>query len=307
MSRTRAALNVNIGGVELRNPVLLASGTCGYGTELRGQLRFQSIGGLVSKSITLLPKKGNPMPRVAECPSGMLNAIGLENVGVRTFCETKLPEMRKLPCAILANVAGSTPEEYIKVAEQLDGRPGLAGLELNLSCPNVRSGGMEFGREPGLLGNLVAVIRRRTRLPLWVKLTPNVTDIVPLARAAEDAGADALTVMNTLLGMRMDIQKRCPMLANLTGGLSGPAIKPVALRMVYQVAGAVSIPIIGVGGIETAEDIVEFLLAGASAVQIGTATFRNPGAAEQAARGLAAYLRQSGVTGVKELIGAGRK
>ncbi len=307
MSRTRAALNVNIGGVELRNPVLLASGTCGYGTELRGQLRFQSIGGLVSKSITLLPKKGNPMPRVAECPSGMLNAIGLENVGVRTFCETKLPEMRKLPCAILANVAGSTPEEYIKVAEQLDGRPGLAGLELNLSCPNVQSGGMEFGREPGLLGNLVAVIRRRTRLPLWVKLTPNVTDIVPLARAAEDAGADALTVMNTLLGMRMDIQKRCPILANLTGGLSGPAIKPVALRMVYQVAGAVSIPIIGVGGIETAEDIVEFLLAGASAVQIGTATFRNPGAAEQAARGLAAYLRQSGVTGVKELIGAGRK
>ncbi len=307
MSRTRAALNVNIGGVELRNPVLLASGTCGYGTELRGQLRFQSIGGLVSKSITLLPKKGNPMPRVAECSSGMLNAIGLENVGVRTFCETKLPEMRKLPCAILANVAGSTQEEYIKVAEQLDGRPGLAGLELNLSCPNVRSGGMEFGREPGLLGNLVAAIRRRTRLPLWVKLTPNVTDIVPLARAAEDAGADALTVMNTLLGMRMDIQKRCPMLANLTGGLSGPAIKPVALRMVYQVAGAVSIPIIGVGGIETAEDIVEFLLAGASAVQIGTATFRNPGAAEQAARGLAAYLRQSSVTGVKELIGAGRK
>jgi dihydroorotate dehydrogenase (NAD+) catalytic subunit len=307
MNRTRPALNVNLGGVKLRNPVLLASGTCGYGTELLGQVRFQSIGGLVSKSITLQPKPGNPMPRVAECSSGMLNAIGLENVGVRTFCGEKLPEMRKLPCAILANVAGSTPEEYIEVVEYLDGRRGLAGLELNLSCPNVRRGGMEFGREPGLLGSLVAAIRRRTRLPLWVKLTPNVTDIIALARAAEDAGADALTVMNTLLGMRMDIQQRCPILANLTGGLSGPAIKPVALRMVYQVAGAVSIPVIGVGGIETAEDAIEFILAGASAVQIGTATFRNPGSAEQAVQGLAAYLRQSGMTGVNELIGAGRK
>ncbi|MCK5217958.1 dihydroorotate dehydrogenase [bacterium] len=307
MSRSRPDLNVNIGGVKLRNPVLLASGTCGYGTELLEQVRFQSIGGLVSKSITLLPRKGNPMPRVAECTSGMLNAIGLENVGVRTFCDAKLPEMRKLPCALVANVAGSTPEEYIEVVEELDDRPELAGLELNLSCPNVQSGGMEFGREPGLLGNLVAAIRSRTRLPLWVKLTPNVTDIGTLARAAEDAGADALTVMNTLLGMRMDIRQRRPMLANLTGGLSGPAIKPVALRMVYQVAGAVSIPVIGVGGIETTEDVVEFLLAGAGAVQIGTATFRNPGAAEQAAQGLAAYLRQSGMTGINELIGAGRK
>jgi dihydroorotate dehydrogenase (NAD+) catalytic subunit len=306
MPKIKPDLRVTIGSVALRNPVLLASGTCGYGEELAGQVNFGALGGLVAKSITLKPRPGNPMPRVVECASGMLNAIGLANVGLESFCRDKLPLLRKLPCAVIANIAGSTLEEYREAAEKLDGKNGLAALELNVSCPNVSSGGIEFGREPKILGELVAAIRVKTKKPLWVKLSPNVTDIVPLAKAAEVGGADALTVANTLIGMRFDIEKRMPILANRTGGLSGPAIKPVALHLVYRVAGAVSIPVIGVGGIETAEDIIEFLLAGARAVQIGTATFGNPKAAENAVKGLRLYLRKHRMSSLEPLIGAGR-
>jgi dihydroorotate dehydrogenase (NAD+) catalytic subunit len=299
-------LGVNVGGVELRNPVLLASGTCGYGLELKGHLDFKKIGGLVAKSVTWQPRTGNPMPRVAECTGGMLNAIGLANVGVDVFCREKLPAMRKLGCTLIANVAGKSQEEYLQVAEALGQQPGLAALELNVSCPNVSAGGIEFGRDAKTLGELVAAVRKKIKLPLWVKLSPNVTDIIPLARAAEANGADALTVMNTLIGMRMDIRKRRPVLANLTGGLSGPAVKPVALHLVYRTSAAVKIPVIGAGGIETAEDALEFILAGARAVEIGTATFRNPHVAEEIAQGLADFLAKEKINSFRDIEGAGR-
>lgn len=307
--QTGARLNlaVDLGPVKLRNPVILASGTCGYGRELLGWTDFRGLGGLVAKSITLKPREGNPMPRVAECSGGMLNAIGLANVGVEAFCADKLPEMRKLPLAVVANVAGATQQEYVAVVDRLEAEAGLSGLELNVSCPNVHAGGMEFGREARVLHALVAAVRRRTRRPLWVKLSPNVTDIVLLARAAADAGADALTVSNTLVGMRMDIRQQRPMLAFGTGGLSGPAVKPVALALVYKTAGAVRIPIIGCGGIATAEDAIEFLLAGAAAVQIGTATFLDPAAANRVAEGLGGYLRSRGLHSLRDIIGAGRR
>jgi dihydroorotate dehydrogenase (NAD+) catalytic subunit len=246
------------------------------------------------------------MPRVAECAAGMLNAIGLANVGCEAFCRDKLPALRRLPCAVLVNVAGSTPEEYLQVVARLERETGIQGLEINVSCPNVRAGGLEFGRDPRVLARLVSGLRRRTRRPLWVKLSPNVTDIAPLARAAEEAGADALTVANTLLGMRFDLRRRRPVLANGFGGLSGPAVKPVALALVYRAAGAVTIPIVGCGGIETGDDAVEFFLAGATAVEVGTATFRDPVAAERIARGVAAYVRSQGWSSLRPLIGAGR-
>lgn len=306
MTKREPSLAVKIGTVELRTPVLLASGTCGYGTELEGLIDFKRLGGLVAKSVTLAPRAGNAMPRVAECAAGMLNAIGLANVGAEAFCRDKMPALRRLPCAVVANVAGSTQEDYLRTAERLDAEPGLAALELNVSCPNVRAGGLEFGRDPQVLGELVAAVRRVVRRPLWIKLTPNVTDIVPLARAAEDAGADALTVANTLVGLRMDIEHRRPVLANVTGGLSGPAIKPVALALVYKTAGAVSIPVIGCGGIETGGDAVEFLLAGATAVQVGTGTFRDPETAVRVAAGIRAYLRRQRLPSAASLTGAGR-
>lgn len=299
-------LSVNVGGVRLRNPVLLASGTCGYGTELTGLVRFSALGGLIAKSVTLSPREGNNMPRVAECAAGMLNAIGLANVGVEAFCQDKLPALRRLPCAVLANAAGSNQAEYLAVVRHLEQARGLAGVELNVSCPNVHAGGLEFGRDPRILGKLVSAVRKQTRLPLWVKLSPNVSDIRPLARAAADAGADALTVINTLIGLRMDLARRRPMLDHVTGGLSGPAIKPVALHCVYRASGAVAIPVVGCGGIETAEDALEFFLAGATAIQVGTAIFREPTVAESLVRDLVRYLRHQRLPGVKPLIGAGR-
>ncbi len=304
--RRQPSLAVTVGGLRLRNPVLLASGTCGYGEELRGWLDFKAVGGIIAKSITLRPRAGNPMPRVVECAAGMLNAIGLANVGVEAFCREKLPALRRMPCAVLANVAGSTQTEYLRVVERLQPERGLAGIELNVSCPNVQAGGMEFGRDPKTLERLVRAVRRETTWPLWVKLSPNVTDILPLAQAAEQGGADALTLINTLLGMRLDIFRRRPALAYGTGGLSGPAIKPVALAMVYKAAGAVKIPVVGCGGIETPEDAVEFLLAGASAVQIGTGTFRQPAAGSQVAEGLRRYAAAGRFGSLRALIGAGR-
>jgi dihydroorotate dehydrogenase (NAD+) catalytic subunit len=303
MKTNKPSLQINVGGVKLRNPVLLASGTCGYGTELLGQVRYQALGGLVAKSVTLHPREGNAMPRVVECASGMLNAIGLANVGVEAFCKDKLPAIKKLPCKVIANVAGSTQAEYIEVVSRLADQKLLAGIELNVSCPNVRAGGIEFGRDPKVLSQLVKVIRKKTQLPLWIKLSPNVTDIRTLAKAAEENGADALTIMNTLIGMRVDIHKRRPILANTIGGLSGPAIKPVAIHLVYKVSQAVSIPIVGVGGIETTEDALEFIMAGASAIQIGTGTFRDPKIAETIVSGITAYLKKQRIPSLKKIIG----
>ncbi|MEW6517358.1 MAG: dihydroorotate dehydrogenase [candidate division FCPU426 bacterium] len=300
------SLSCTVGRVRLAAPVLLASGTCGYGLELAGHVDFPALGGVVLKSLTQEPRAGNPMPRVAECSQGMLNAIGLANVGVEAFCREKWPKVKALPCAVLANVAGASQAEYVAVARRLDRLDGLAGLELNVSCPNVSHGGMEFGREPRVLERLVAAVRKATKRPLWVKLTPNVADIAPLARAAEAAGADAITVINTLRGLRMDLKQQRPVLGNVTGGLSGPAIMPVALFHVYRAAGAVKIPVVGCGGIETAEDALEFILAGASAVQVGTATFRRPRAAELIAAGLRRQLQARGLRSLKPLIGAGR-
>lgn len=306
VSASRPELKSVVGKVKLASPVLLASGTAGYGEELKPWVDFKRLGGLVAKSVTREPREGNPMPRVAECASGMLNAIGLANVGVEAFVREKWPVLKALPCAVLANVAGASLEEYAEVAQRLEACVGLAGLELNVSCPNVHAGGLEFGRDPEVLKQVVAAVRSRTSLPLWVKLSPNVSDIRVLAQAAEAAGADALVVMNTLIGLRMDIEQRRPVLANRTGGLSGPAVKPVALNLVYQTAGAVKLPVVGVGGIETAEDAIEFLLAGASAVQIGTATFRNPQAAEQIVAGIEAYMRRHHFKTLADLVGAGR-
>jgi len=304
--QTKTTTSINLGGMTLRSPVLLASGTCGYGEELKGYVDYKKIGGLVAKSITLKPKAGNPMPRIVECQSGMLNAIGLANVGVEAFCRDKVPAMKKLPCAIIANVAGSCEQEYIEVAEKINQQSGIGAIEVNVSCPNVHAGGIEFGRESNVLGRLVKAIRKVVTKPLLVKLSPNVTDIIPLAKAAEDAGADGLTVMNTLIGMRFDIEKQRPVLANLTGGLSGPAVKPVALHLVYKVAGAVKIPIIGCGGIETWQDAIEFLLAGATAVQIGTGTFREPKTAELIHQGIEDYLKGKSIKDINTLVGAGR-
>ena len=244
------------------------------------------------------------MPRVVECAAGMLNAIGLANVGVDTFCHDKLPALKKLSCAVIANVAGSTPTEYLEVVTRLADRKPLAGIELNVSCPNVQADGIEFGRDPVVFTRLVKAVRRKTHLPLWVKLSPNVTDMVTLARAAEESGADALTVMNTLIGMRIDVEKQRPILANTIGGLSGPAVKPVAIHLVYKVKQAVSIPIVGVGGIETAEDALEFILAGAGAIQIGTGTFRDPKIAETIVSGITAYLKQHRMASLNKIIGA---
>ncbi|MCD4813531.1 dihydroorotate dehydrogenase [bacterium] len=302
--KTQPNLSVTVGGIRLRNPVLLASGTCGYGTELRDWVDFSAIGGLAAKSVTLHPRAGNPMPRVAECRSGMLNAIGLANVGIDVFCEEKMPVLKKMPCAVIANVAGSTPEEYLQVVKKLNRTPGVDGLEINVSCPNVHAGGIEFGRDPNVLQKLVGRLRRATALPLWVKLSPNVTDIISIAKAAEAGGADALTVMNTLIGMQIDIVKRRPVLANRTGGLSGPAVKPVALHLVYKVSQAVAIPVVGVGGIELYTDALEFILAGATAIQVGTATFRNPAAAREIVSGLSTYCRKHGISKIQEIIGA---
>jgi dihydroorotate dehydrogenase (NAD+) catalytic subunit len=296
-------LRVDLGGVVLRNPVLLASGTCGYGLELEPYIAFSKLGGFIAKSVTSQPREGNPMPRVAECSAGMLNAIGLANVGLERFCREKIPAMAKLPCAILANIAGSTEQEYLEVARRLNEQPELAALEVNVSCPNVKAGGIEFGKDPAVLEQLIRSLKTQTQKPLWVKLSPNVTDIRTLARAAEAGGADAICLINTLVGMRIDIKQRRPVLANRTGGLSGPAIKPVALHMVYQAALSVRVPIVGMGGIETAQDALEFIQAGASAVQIGTATFREPKTAEQIVRGLQDYCHRERVSRIQDLIG----
>ena len=297
-------LSVEIAGINLRNPVMTASGTFGYGREFAEYLDLEKIGAIITKGLSIRPKAGNRTPRIVETPGGMLNAIGLQNVGIDAFILEKLPFLRSVDTPVIVNLYGNTLEEYGELAEKLDKLPEVAGLEVNISCPNVKQGGIVFGTDPKAAYEVVSLVRGSTIKPLIVKLSPNVTDIVEMANACVDAGADALSLINTLTGMAIDLQKRRPVLANRTGGLSGPAIKPIALRMVWQVARAVSVPIIGIGGIMTATDALEFMLAGATAVQVGTASFLDPSAAETIAREMEEYLEENGIADVKELIGA---
>ena len=300
----KVSLAVNLGGIRLRNPVIAASGTFGYGEEYAPHAPLSRLGAFITKGISLKPQAGNPPPRIVETPGGMLNAIGLENVGVEALLTDKLPRLRKLGVPVIVNIFGTTREAYGEVARHLDGRSGIAGLEVNISCPNIKKGGISFGTDPREAFRVVSAVRKAYAGPLMVKLSPNVTDIAAIARSAEDAGADMLSLINTLLGMAIDIDTRRPRLANITGGLSGPAIKPVALRMVREVYHAVSIPVVGVGGICCSRDALEFIIAGASAVQIGTAQFVNPGIAGEVVSGIADYLRAQGMSQLKALVGS---
>jgi len=299
----KADMSVEIAGIKLRNSVMTASGTFGYGEEFAEYVDLEKIGAFVTKGLSLKPRAGNPTPRIVETPGGMLNAIGLQNVGIDAFIKEKVPFLRTVNTPAIANFFGNTPEEYAQLAARLDEIPEVAGLEVNISCPNVKQGGIVFGTDPDCASGVVAACRAATKKPLIVKLSPNVTDIVEMAKACEAAGADALSLINTLTGMAIDLEKRRPILANITGGLSGPAIKPVALRMVWQVAKAVKLPLIGIGGIMSATDALEFILAGATAVQIGTASFVNPSAAQQIATDMETWLVEHGVSSIKELIG----
>lgn len=299
-----ADLTIQLGGVGFANPVLVASGTFGYGQEAAALVDLNSFGGLITKSVTLEPRLGNPQPRIAELPWGMLNSIGLANVGVQKFIRDKLTFLQGLRPRLIVNVAGKSEEEFVKVVEILEGESGIDGYELNYSCPNVREGGLEFSQDPRVTERLTAKIRRLTNRLLITKLTPNITDIGVIARAAEAAGADALSLINTLQGLGIDTQTFKPKLNTIIGGYSGPAIKPVALAKVYQAYRAVRVPIIGIGGIFTLEDAVEFFLAGATLVQIGTANFRDPRTGPQIVEALEAFLQKRGMLSVRELIGA---
>ncbi|PID77132.1 MAG: dihydroorotate dehydrogenase B catalytic subunit [Deltaproteobacteria bacterium] len=297
-------LRVNIGGIELKNPVMTASGTFGYAREFEGLVNINRLGAIIVKGISLEPRAGNPPPRIAETSCGMLNAIGLQNVGVKKFISDKMPYLQELQVPVIVNIFGESIEEYQEVAGRLSEVAGVAGLELNISCPNVKKGGAFFGANPKTAAAVTKAVKTRAKVPVMVKLSPNVSDIAIVARAVEDAGADSISLINTLIGMAVDLRTRKPKLANIIGGLSGPAIKPVALRMVYQAARAVSIPVIGIGGIESAEDALEFMLAGASAVQIGTANFINPRVSEDAVEGIYSYVLENKLNSVRELIGA---
>ena len=304
---TSPDLSVRLGPLTLPNPVLTASGTFGYGREYEPFVDLAGLGAVVVKGISLLPRAGNPPPRIVETPCGMLNAIGLENVGVERFISDKLPYLRERGCRVIVNILGDSVEEYCRLVERVNEAEGVSAVELNISCPNVKRGGVAFGADERLAHELTLATRRVSRLPLIVKLSPNVTDIGRLARAVEDGGADAVSLINTLIGMAISVKTRRPVLANVTGGLSGPAIKPVALRMVYQVAGQVRIPVIGIGGIGTWQDAVEFILAGASAIQVGTANFVNPGATAAILGGIRDYLKEQGIADVNEIIGEARR
>jgi len=297
-------LSVEIVGIKMKNPVMTASGTAGFGKEMAEFFDLGRLGAFVTKGTSLQPWRGNPPPRTVETPAGMLNAIGLQNDGVESFILQKLPFLRKFDVPVIVNVVGHSIEEYVEVARRLSDVEGVHGMEINVSCPNVKEGCMVFGASAKGIAEVVGAVRKVTALPLIPKLTPNVTDITETARAAVDAGADALSLINTLLGTAIDVKTRTFKLSNVTGGLSGPAIKPVALRMVYEVAQAVKVPIIGIGGIMTATDAVEFILAGATAVQIGTATFFNPMSCMLIVDGIAEYARSGKVADVKGLIGA---
>lgn len=300
-------LSVRIGDLHLKNPVMPASGCFAFGKEMAEWYDLSKLGAIVVKATTLEPRLGNPTPRVAETPGGMLNAIGLQNPGVDKVIAEELPHLRRYDLPIIVNVAGTAVDDYVETARRLCGSGYADALELNISCPNVKCGGIQFGVDPVVAADLVREVKAVSTVPLIVKLSPNVTDIVAMAKAVEEAGADALSMINTLVGMTIDIERRRPLIGIGTGGLSGPAIKPVAVRMIYQTARAVSIPIIGMGGIMSGEDAVEFLMAGASAVAVGTANFVNPYACPEIIDGIAAWCEAHHVTRVEELIGAAWK
>ncbi len=294
-------------GLLLANPVMTASGTSGYGTEASHGFDIQKLGAMVCKGTTLKPRDGNPQPRLAETAGGLLNSIGLENIGVDALIKEKAPIWASWQIPVIVNIAGETVDDYARLASRLDGVAGISGLEVNISCPNVKAGGAEFGVNPGAAAEVTAAVKKATSLPVLVKLTPNTSDIVKVALAVAEAGADAVSLINTLKGMAIDITRRRPLLGNITGGLSGPAIKPVALYMVYEVAGAVDIPIIGCGGITTASDALEFIMAGASAIQVGTAGFSNPGAPLDVLEGIEQFMKKEGINNLTELIGVARR
>lgn len=296
-------LRVRIGSLELANPVMTASGTFGYAREFENLMNLHRLGAVIVKGISLFPRPGNPPPRIVETACGMLNAIGLQNVGVDRFITEKMPYLHGLNVPAIVNILGGSIEEYREITKKLDGVAGVAGIEVNISCPNVKEGGVAFGGDPKMAAAVTEAVKSSCSVPVIVKLSPNVTDITEMARAVEDGGADSISLINTLIGMAIDLETKRPKLANIIGGLSGPAIKPVALRMVYQVARTVKIPVIGIGGIETAEDALEFMLAGATAVQVGTANFVNPRASEEVVEGIARYVQQEKLQSVRDMIG----
>lgn len=297
-------LNTKIGSLELKNPVMTASGTFGYGTEYADFMDINRLGAIIVKGTTLNPRQGNPYPRMAETPSGMLNAVGLQNKGVDYFVDHIYPEVRKFQTNVIVNVSGSCIEDYVQCASIINTLDDIPAIELNISCPNVKQGGMAFGVKPESAAQVVSAVRKAYDKTLIVKLSPNVTDITEIARAVECAGADSVSLINTMLGMAIDAEKRKPILSTITGGMSGPAVKPVALRMVWQTAKAVKIPVIGLGGICSATDAIEFLLAGASAIQIGTANFIDPSVSEKVVDGIQEYLERHGFASVQDIIGA---
>jgi len=297
-------LSVNIAGILMKNPVMVASGTFGYGEEYAKYIDLNKLGAIVVKGLSLTPREGNPPPRIVETSAGMLNSIGLQNIGIDSFVNDKLPFLEKFDTKVIVNFFGDSIDEYCEVAKKVDSVSGIPGLEINISCPNKKEGWLEFGTNPDLAFRVVNAVRKNTRLPLIVKLSPNVTDITVIAKAASDAGADAISLINTLSGMVIDIKTRKPKLANIIGGLSGPAIKPVALKMVWQVAKTIKLPIIGVGGIMTYEDAIEFMIAGASAVQIGTANFIDPASSEKIIDGLKLYCGQNSIKDINEIAGS---
>lgn len=302
MNIKKPQMRVDIGGIEIKNPVMTASGTFGYASEFEELVDLNRLGAIVVKGLSLEPSRGNPPPRIVETPCGMLNAIGLENVGLAAFVKEKLPFLRRLDTPIFVNVYGKRTEEYAELAARLEDIDGVSGIEVNISCPNVKSGGIAFGAYPESAAEVVRAIRKQTTKPMMVKLSPNVTDITEIAKSVESEGADSISLINTITGMAIDIETRRPKIANITGGLSGPAIKPVALRMVWQVAQTVNVPVIGIGGIMTAEDALEFLIAGAVAVQVGTANFINPHATTDIIDGIETFLMERHISDISDII-----
>jgi len=298
------SLRVELAGIQMKNPVMVCSGTFGYGEEYSQFMDLGKLGAIVTKSITLLPRAGNRPPRIIETPAGMLNSIGLQNVGLERFVSEKMPFLQEIGIPIIVSISGEDMGEYVELAKRLSDVEDIAGLEINISCPNVSRGGMMFGAEPKVTHELIEAVRGATDLPLIAKLSPNVTNIAEIACAAEEAGADAISLINTLLGMAIDIHTRRPKLANITGGLSGPAIRPVAVRMVWQVAQAVELPVIGMGGIMTAQDAVEFIIAGARAVSVGTANFVNPLAAVEIISGVKSFMIRNHILDINDLVGS---
>ena len=300
----QSKLAVEIGALKLKNPIMTASGTFGYGEEYAPYVDLNRLGAIIVKGLSLTPRRGNPSPRIMETPAGMLNAIGLQNVGVKSFIRDKLPYLRQFDTAIIANVYGETIEDYLRVSEILTAADGVHALEINVSCPNVKKGGVAFGTDPDMVAEVTAGVKGVTDLPVIVKLSPNVTDIAVMAKAAEAAGADAVSLINTITGMSVDVEKRIPHLKNVTGGLSGPAIKPIALRMVWQVASQVQIPVIGIGGIMSAADALEFFIVGARAIQVGTANFVEPRATMSIIEGIEAYMKRHHIVAMGDLVGS---